>query len=177
LIGHFEKRNASAVDLYDPARIDHDLVDVLVERYGASQIRGHIDSYHAGLRRLATPDGSSIDDFRETTFDSIDDIVRVFTTQFAIGCEADDPLASIAFDRSLLPGEGLRAMLASDIGHWDVRDMSDVLTEAWELVEHGHLTEGDFRRFACDNVGNVLTAMRPDFFDGTALAGWNPASP
>ena len=48
--------------------------------------------------------------------------------------------------------------------------MREVLSEAWELVEHGHLTEDDFSDFACGNVVRMLTAMNPRFFDDTAVA-------
>ena len=42
-------------------------------------------------------------------------------------------------------------MFASDIGHWDVPDVREVLPEAWELVEHGHIDEGEFRAFTYKN--------------------------
>ena len=43
-------------------------------------------------------------------------------------------------------------MLGSDIGHWDVSDIDDVMPEAYELVEDGRLDDDQFRAFACDNV-------------------------
>ena len=38
-------------------------------------------------------------------------------------------------------------MLGSDIGHWDVPDMRDVVPEAYELVEDGRLVADQFRAF------------------------------
>ena len=34
-------------------------------------------------------------------------------------------------------GARLKAIFSSDIGHWDVPDMTEVLEEAYEMVEHG----------------------------------------
>jgi hypothetical protein len=52
----------------------------------------------------------------------------------------------LAFDGKYLAfGARLKAIFSSDIGHWDVPDMTTVLAEAYELVEHGLLNEGDFR--------------------------------
>jgi hypothetical protein len=48
--------------------------------------------------------------------------------------------------------------------------MRDVLPEAFELVEHGHLDAGAFRDFTFGHVVRMQTAMNPGFFDGTAVA-------
>jgi hypothetical protein len=49
----------------------------------------------------------------------------------------------------------LNAIFSSDIGHWDVVDMRDVIAEAYELVEHGLLNENEFRDFAFANVARM----------------------
>ena len=49
--------------------------------------------------------------------------------------------------------------------------MSEVLEEAWELVEHGMITEADFREFTFENAARLHTALNPDFFKGTAVEG------
>jgi hypothetical protein len=46
-----------------------------------------------------------------------------------------------------------------------------VLEEAWELVEHGMITEADFREFTFGNAARLHTALNPDFFTGTAVEG------
>jgi len=66
-------------------------------------------------------------------------------------------------------GARLRAIFSSDIGHWDVPDMTEVLEEAYELVEHGLLTEEDFRDFVFTNPVTLWTGMNPDFFKGTVV--------
>jgi hypothetical protein len=62
-------------------------------------------------------------------------------------------------------------MFASDIGHWDVPDFTEVLPEAWELVEHGLLDADQFRAFTFDNAMRLFTATNPDFFAGTVVEG------
>ncbi len=92
----------------------------------------------------------------------------MFSRQWFFGCEADDPMNALAFDRAAHPGGiALRAMFASDIGHWDVPDVLGVLPEAWELVEHGRVDETQFRAFTCDNV---VALLGPEAFAGTVVA-------
>jgi hypothetical protein len=63
----------------------------------------------------------------------------------------------------------LNAIFSSDIGHWDVPDMTEVTAEAYELVEHGLITEDDFRDFVFANPARLWTSMNSDFFEGTAV--------
>ena len=77
---------------------------------------------------------------------------------------------SLAFDQRLNPFEArLRAMLGSDIGHFDVVDMREVLAEAWELVEDGLIDEGDFADISFRNAVRLHGGMNPRFFEGTAV--------
>ena len=46
-----------------------------------------------------------------------------------------------------------------------------VLEEAWELVEHGIITEEDFRDLVFANPVRLHTALNPDFFKGTVVEG------
>ncbi len=55
------------------------------------------------------------------------------------------------------------------MGHWDVTDMSGVLAEAHELVEHGLIDEADFRDFVFANPVRFYTSVNPDFFRGTRV--------
>jgi hypothetical protein len=75
-----------------------------------------------------------------------------------------------AFDTKRNPfGAKLGALFSSDIGHWDVPDMREVVEEAYEMVEHGQITEDDFRDFVFANPVRFWTGMNPDFFKGTAV--------
>jgi hypothetical protein len=146
-----------------------------MDEFATGRIRDLRDEYMAAQRQhVETPVEHEFgyDDFAEAGIDSADDIVDIFTRQFFIGCEADDPISSMAFRRDLLPHRvQLNAVMGSDIGHWDVYDMLEVLPEAWELVEHGQITEEDFSAFTFKNIVRALTAMNPTFFDGTSVEG------
>ncbi len=96
----------------------------------------------------AAVDLATIDEFVESGIDGPADVARIFSEQLFFGCEADDPLNALAFTPGLLPlGVRLNAFFGSDIGHWDVPDQREVLPEAWELVEHGHISRDDFGDF------------------------------
>ena len=60
-------------------------------------------------------------------------------------------------------------MFGSDVGHWDVTDVGDVVVEAWELVEDGLITEEDFREFTFANPVELHAGTNPDFFAGTRV--------
>jgi predicted TIM-barrel fold metal-dependent hydrolase len=173
LLGHHEKRNKGAVQQFDPARFDPVEATGLFERFATGPLRNYGNRVDEGARPFSDPrvaiHGS--DDFAESGITGPDDIVRIFTEQLGFGCEADDPMNALAFDRSRLPHRiRLNAMFASDIGHWDVPNVRDVLPEAWELVEDGHLTEENFADFTCGHVVRLLTDLNPGFFEGTAVA-------
>jgi hypothetical protein len=63
-------------------------------------------------------------------------------------------------------GTRLRAMFASDLGHWDVPDACAVLPEAWELVERGHVAVDDFKAFTHDNA---LALWGDEMFANTVI--------
>jgi hypothetical protein len=64
-------------------------------------------------------------------------------------------------------GVKFKAMMSSDIGHWDVTDMNEVVEEAHELVEDRLITEEDFRDYTFANAATLYAGMNPDFFKGT----------
>ena len=112
------------------------------------------------------------DDFAKLSIEGVEDVRDRFVPNFFFGCEADDPMTSSAFDRDRIPGGvELSAMFSSDIGHWDVPDMTEVLEEAWENVEKGWLDRDQFRRFVFENVARFYTESNPDFFRGTVVEG------
>ena len=90
--------------------------------------------------------------------------------RFYFGCEADDPVNAWAFNAKGNPmGARLNAIFSSDIGHFDVPDMTEVVPEAYELVEHGLMTDGDFRDFMFANAVRFWGEVNPDFFKGTSV--------
>jgi predicted TIM-barrel fold metal-dependent hydrolase len=171
LIGHFEKRNQSA--LAEAAQnYDLESSDALFSAFARGRVvhlerevkDELVDSFYKAASYQA------FDEFAESLISRSDDLVAAFADQFFFGCEADDPYTGLAFDKKYLPnGARLNPLLGSDIGHWDVRDIRMVLPEAWELVEKGTLTPEDFRDFTFGNVVRMLTDVNPDFFKGTAV--------
>jgi predicted TIM-barrel fold metal-dependent hydrolase len=173
LLGHYEKRNRDTVQMFDPGRFDVELANRVFGEFANGPLRAYRDQVEEGARPLGDSQSSlyGTDDFAESGIMDCEDIVNMFARQLFFGCEADDSLNALAFDSKILPRGGrLNAMFASDIGHWDVLDVRQVLPEAWELVDHGHLTEVEFADFACGNVVRMFTGMNPGFFDGTAVA-------
>ncbi|HZQ88070.1 MAG TPA: amidohydrolase family protein [Acidimicrobiales bacterium] len=168
VLGHFAKRNRDAVRHYDPSLLDRALLGELADTYGV----GPRERLDYGLNMLCEPedDAALIDEFAASGIERAADVVDVFTRQYHFGCEADDPMNALAFDRRVQPhGVALRALFASDIGHWDVPDAREVLPEALELVERGLLSEDDFRAFTFGNAVSLWAGGNPAFFDGTVV--------
>ena len=173
IIGHWEKRNVDAIGQYDPAALDRDRLASLFDDYAEGRVRERLERLSTGLHMLSEPivGDDVVDEFAESLVGSATDIRRIFTEQYFFGCEADDPMAAVAFNTSLNPlGARLPAIFASDIGHWDVPDFTGVLGEAWELVEHGHLDLDGFRAFTFDNPVALWAGTNPQVFDGTVIA-------
>lgn len=56
--------------------------------------------------------------------------------------------------------------MSSGIGHWDVIDMTEVVEEAYELVENGLISEEDFRDFTFTHSVRLYAGLNRDFFKG-----------
>jgi predicted TIM-barrel fold metal-dependent hydrolase len=173
LVGHFEKRNRDAIRHYDPAALDRTRLAELAKQWGAKRLVERLDELEQSLHLLSEPDEdpASLDEFAATGVDSAEALARLFAERFFFGCEADDPLNALAWDRARSPfGLSLHALFGSDIGHWDVPEIAEVLIEAWELVEDGVVSEEDFRRFAFASPVAFWTAANPGFFAGSTVA-------
>jgi predicted TIM-barrel fold metal-dependent hydrolase len=167
LIGHWEKRHSDVIHHYDPARLDRMQLRELIDRFGSDDVRARVVDLEDALRMLSDPDEdhSTIDEFAESGVTSADDIRSAFADQCFFGCEADDPMWAVAFAPQF-HATPLRAMFASDLGHWDVPDARSVLPEAWELVERELVTTDEFRAFTMDNA---LGLWGPSVFQDTAV--------
>ncbi len=179
LFGHWEKRNRAFMDEHlKPTNLDTAEFRRLFEQYTAGNPRyeGKIDDVIArnldalesdtSQEELTARDLDS-DDFSRVRIDGPDDIRRLFARNFYFGCEADDPMTSIAFDEKM--GLQLKPLLGSDIAHFDVVDATEVLHEAYELVEDGHITGENFREFTFSNVVQLYRGMNASFFAGTVV--------
>ena len=73
-------------------------------------------------------------------------------------------MTAVAFNARLNHYDArLKAMFSSDVGHFDVLDMTKVVADAYALVEEGLMTGGDFRNFAFANAAELYTSMDPAF--------------
>jgi predicted TIM-barrel fold metal-dependent hydrolase len=172
LLGVFEKRNVNAIEHLNPARLDRALLIELLREHGPPAISERLDRIDEGMLLLSDPDDptGSRDDFAASGVKAPEDIEEIFTSRFFFGCEADDPMNALAFSKDINPRNAeLRAIFASDIGHWDVQDFRGVLPEAWELVEGGTIDEAQVRAFTFENATRLMTATNPDFFRGTVV--------
>jgi len=173
LVGHYEKRSGDAIRSYDPARLDRARLAALAKQWAAPRVAERLAELDANLHLLSEPDEdpARLDEFASVGVDSAEALARLFAERFFFGCEADDPLNAVAYDRARSPfGLSLHALFGSDIGHWDVPEIDRVLLEAFELVEEGIVSEEDFRRFAFASPVALWTASNPRFFEGTLVA-------
>ena len=173
LFEYWEKRNLEALATnLDPARLNVDLLVDMFEKYGNEYLtpeRIRADPDHPASTRLKVPP-EECNDFANTGVTKPEDIRDIFERNFYFGCEADDSLNGIAFDSKYNHfGLKLNAVLGSDIGHWDVPDMTKVMVEAYEMVEDGFMSDEDFHDFTFGNVVGMHTGMNPDFFKGTVV--------
>ena len=116
---------------------------------------------------VMTPD--CLDEWVHVGIEQLSDIRDRFVDSFYFGCEADDRTVAFACSPANAFGAQLKAVLSSDIGHWDVRNMNRVIPHAFSLVEEGLLTEEQFRDFTFVNPASLHTAVNPGFFDGTLV--------
>jgi predicted TIM-barrel fold metal-dependent hydrolase len=171
LIEHWEKRNVdSLVENLDPAKLDLDLLERLFGAFGDTHLRP--ERLRASPLRpgdVARP--ALFDEFAACALREMTDLKQLFIDPFYFGCEGDDRLVPLAFNRDLNPlGLPLKALFGSDIGHWDVHDARTLLSEAWGLVEAGQLDREAFRDFTFTNPAMLHLSMNPDYFAGTVIA-------
>jgi predicted TIM-barrel fold metal-dependent hydrolase len=160
LIGHWEKRHRDALENTRPERLDRAALLGLAVRRGEG-----LDDNGNGTGGV-----EDLDDYSRCQITGKEDIRELFVPRYYFGCEADDPLNAWAFNRKANPmGARLNALFSSDIGHFDVPDMTEVVPEAYELVEHGLLDDDDFRDFMFDNAVRFWGEVNPDFFKGTVV--------
>ena len=172
MVGHWEKRNGKAMDNYDPANLNRELLMDLYRRYGGKLVEGKLDQVGKGRGLLggSEEDPAMRDEWARCGIKKAEDIRDLFVHNFYFGCEADDPMNAHAFNTKMNPfGAKLKTIFSSDIGHWDVPDMLEVVEEAYELVEKGAITEDNFRDFVFTNPARMWTDMNPDFFKGTVV--------
>jgi predicted TIM-barrel fold metal-dependent hydrolase len=109
------------------------------------------------------------DEFAAAHITNSEQIRDLFSTRFYFGCESDDPTTRWAFDERSSLGARFQPIFSSDISHFDVTDMTEVLEEAWELVEQDLIDEPAFRALTFSNTVTLHGRMNPNFFKGTSV--------
>jgi predicted TIM-barrel fold metal-dependent hydrolase len=171
LIGHWEKRNIRALENTNPARLDRQALLELAQKYASPFV---VDAVRRGEGLDDNGDGTGnvpdLDDYSRCKITRKEDFIDLYVRRFYFGCEADDPINAWAFNKKANPLHArLSAFFSSDIGHFDVPDMTEVVPEAYELVEHGLLDDNDFRDFMFENAVRFWGEVNPDFFKGTVV--------
>ena len=173
LIGHWEKRNLKALEPYNPATRDDRLMRSLFQDYGGEyggQLIERLGEDRSHLLWGTDEDPARLNEWAQSGINCKEDIRDLFVPRFFFGCEGDDRLAALAFDRRRNPfGSRLNAIYSSDIGHFDLPDMRDAASEAYELLENELITETDFRDFVFVNAVRAKTDVNPAFFKGTRV--------
>ena len=175
LCEHWEKRNVGALRRnLAPSLVDRAQLRSLFEEYGDERLRACAAQIEHGWdNTLVSPEGDEAepsDEFAACGIADSHDIYTRFVPNFYFGCEADDRMTAVAFNRRLNHHDArLMAMFGSDVGHFDVTDMSGVLAEAHELVEHDLLTPDDFLHFTFRHVAELHGGTNPRFFEGTVV--------
>jgi predicted TIM-barrel fold metal-dependent hydrolase len=171
LISHWEKRNGKVIHKLNPAHLNRAKLHEYINQYGGDDMARRWPEFEEELRRgmgTAVPD--ELDDFAACKIEKKEDIRDLFVPNFFFGCESDDPTLNYAFAAKMNPfGAKLGAILSSDISHFDVPDMTEVLEEAWELVEEKGMAEEDFQAFTFGNAVKLWASLNPNFFTGTIV--------
>jgi len=173
LTEHWELRNLDALEALNPANLDLALLDKLARSHGTDAMRAAVAQRAA---RPADPQEGMVggrrptDDFAACRLRDVGDIAELYVKPFWFGCEAEDRMSAWAFlAKHNAFGARLNATFGSDIGHFDVTDMTRVLPEAHELVDHGLMTARDFRDFTFTNPVRFFAEANPAFFAGTVV--------
>jgi predicted TIM-barrel fold metal-dependent hydrolase len=181
LLAHCRTRGeANLLANLRPSNLDIEDFKELFVKYGGADFEGRFDevlesSYAMNpnvsiaelTERDLTEHGGPFEDFGAADVKGEGDLQQRYADSFYFGCEADDPMTAWAYDRRI--GANLRPVFSSDIGHFDVPNMNEVLEEAFELVEDGYLNEEQFREFTFSNAVSLHGSLDSDFFVGTAV--------
>ena len=175
LVGHWRIRNREALEDVNPANLDPPLLLSLAERYTAPEVAEAIragSGISTANNEHTTGGIDDLDDYAACGIAAAEDFKSLFVAPFYFGCEADDSNNAWAFNRDCNPlGAEIKTLFGSDIGHFDVQDMSQVVAEAYELVEDERIDAAGFRRFVFENPVHFWGRTNPAFFDGTRVAG------
>ncbi|BCL36590.1 amidohydrolase family protein [Nostoc sp. MS1] len=179
LVDRFSKRSLEGLQNYNPDLTNADELLDLFERYGSEFTQARSLSKEeltktvlgsSFARHSRAPIGEELEDFGAAGIKTIEDIRDRWVNSFFFGSESDDRTIAAAFNDKANPlGVKINAIYSSDVGHWDVPDLTAPLAESWDLVREGVITEDDFKSYVFANPYKFYTQANPDFFKGTAI--------
>lgn len=176
LMAHWEKRHGKALNAnVRPTNLNIQQMAEFFTQYGGDTYAAKLDELMESLstvtplhslKALVERESShELDDFAAAGVDSAEALQAQFANQLYFGCEADDVMTAWAFSKY----HRLNPVFSSDVGHFDVVDMREVLEEAYEMVERDLMSEENFREFVFTNAANLHTSLNPDFFKNTVV--------
>jgi predicted TIM-barrel fold metal-dependent hydrolase len=170
MVEHYETRSAEELEILDPDNLDVDLLCQLADEY-APEMAAAMRDENAIFDNATLPERvAPRDDFAAAKVDKLSDLAERFAKPFYFGCEADDRTVAWAYAANNNPfGSKLNTLFGSDIGHFDVSDMSSCTVEAHKLVKKGVITADDFKAQMFENPARFWGQSNPDFFKGTAV--------
>jgi hypothetical protein len=157
----------------DPSKLDRKMLRQMVDKYGYEEIAAELDKRDGWPMKEEdnlTGGVPALDDYAACNITRKEDWIDLYVRPYFFGCEADDRMNAVAFSNFNPFGAKINAIYSSDIGHFDVPDMLQVLPEAHELVEDGLITADDFRDFTFGNAVHLWATQNPRFFEGTSVA-------
>jgi hypothetical protein len=179
LVDRFLKRNLEGLKNYDPTEANADELLDIFEKYGQELTKGKSFTKEellqtvlgsSFLRHSRSPVGDELEDFGKAGIEKIEDIRDRWVDNFYFGSESDDRTIATAFNAKANPlGVKINAIYSSDVGHWDVPDLTQPLAESWSLVEEGVITEADFKAYVFSNPYKFYTQSNANFFKGTQI--------
>src|SRR4029450_13807511 len=135
LIGHWEKRNGQAIQSTHPSRLDRGRLLELAQKYARPEVAEAVrrdEGLEGDSNSTLTGGVEDVDDYFRCRIEKKQDIRDLFVPRFYFGCEADDPTNAGAVTPAANPLRArLNAICSSDIGHFDVPDMTAVVPEAY----------------------------------------------
>lgn len=179
LVDRWSKRSRKGLENYDPLATDRESLTALFREYGAGLVKNrdikgekliHDTLGHAYTKNAQRPREEELEDFAAAGIEKAEDIKARWVDNFYFGSESDDRTLAHAFnDRANPLGVKVNAIYSSDVGHWDVPDLTDALAEAHALVEKGIISDADFKAYVFENPYKLYTEANPDFFKGTVI--------
>lgn len=174
LIWHWQTRNPEILQDNSPNNIDKQELRELFAQYGGPEIKGRLDQINSGLgfhgKYFAPEDPGELNEFAVAGITRESDVRDRYLNHFYFGTESDDTRVAYAFHQKANPfGDRVKAFLGSDSGHWDVPDITAVVSNAYSLVEREIISEEDLRHFLSIHPLELYTSLNRDFFKGTAV--------